>query len=90
MAARAAGAMPPGFRIEMDADTKQLSDGSLFGGSPGRVMRLTAAGTAALAELQDGPVRSAAAGQLARRLTDGGLAHPVPPSDTAAPLRRPA
>jgi len=76
-------ATPAGFRVDLDAGTKQLGDGSLFGGSPGRIMRLTAAGTAALAELQRGPVRSAAAGQLARRLTDGGLAHPVP-SDAAA------
>lgn len=70
-------ALPAGLRVELDQDTKRLSDGSLFGGSPARVMRLTPAGTAALAELQAGPVRSAAAGQLARRLTDAGLAHPV-------------
>ena len=70
-------ALPLGLRIELDQDTKRLGDGSLFGGSPARVMRLTPAGTAALAELQAGPVRSAAAGQLARRLTDAGLAHPV-------------
>jgi mycofactocin glycosyltransferase len=85
MAARTAAELPTGFGIEMDADTKQLSDGSLFGGSPGRVMRLTAAGAAALAELRSGPVQSAAAGLLARRLTDGGLAHPVPPPDAAHP-----
>jgi mycofactocin glycosyltransferase len=72
-----AAALPAGLRIEFDQDTKQLSDGSLFGGSPARVMRLTPAGTAALAELRAGPVRSAPAGVLARRLTDAGLAHPV-------------
>jgi len=82
-AAPAAGALPTGFGIEMDAGTKHLSDGSLFGGSPGRVMRLTTAGAAALAELQNGPVQSAAAGLLARRLTDGGLANPVPPPEAA-------
>jgi mycofactocin system glycosyltransferase len=70
-------ALPAGLRIELDQDTKQLGDGSLFGGSPARVMRLTPAGTAALAELRTGPVRSAAAGVLGRRLTDAGLAHPV-------------
>jgi mycofactocin system glycosyltransferase len=75
--------LPAGFLVELDAGTKQLSDGSLFGGSPGRVMRLTPAGAAALEELRTEPVRSAAAGQLARRLTDGGLAHPIPPPDTA-------
>ena len=79
-ASNAAGslpALPMGLRIELDQDTKRLGDGSLFGGSPARVMRLTPAGTTALAELQAGPVCSAAAGQLARRLTDAGLAHPV-------------
>src|SRR5215469_18960768 len=78
--ASAALPLPTGFTVEMDPDTKQLSDGSLFGGSPARVLRLTAAGDRALAELRAGPVRSARAGVLARRLTDAGLAHPVPPS----------
>ena len=76
----AAAPLPAGFRIELDAATRQLSDGSLFGGSPARAMRLTAAGHTALQELRDGPVGSAAAGVLARRLTDAGLAHPVPPA----------
>jgi mycofactocin glycosyltransferase len=79
-------ATPAGFRVDLDAGTRQLSDGSLFGGSPGRIMRLTPAGAAALAELQNGPVRSPAAGQLARRLTDGGLAHPVPSDGATAVL----
>jgi mycofactocin system glycosyltransferase len=78
--------LPAGFRIELDAATRQLGDGSLFGGSPARAMRLTAAGEAALRELQAGPVSSAASGVLARRLTDAGLAHPVPPP-AAASLR---
>jgi mycofactocin glycosyltransferase len=82
--AGAVAALPRGFRIELDQDTKELGDGSLFGGSPARIMRLTPAGTAALAELRTGPVRSAAAGQLARRLTDAGLAHPVPPDHGTA------
>ncbi len=71
--------LPRGFRIELDPGTKKLTVDSLFGGSPARVMRLTPAGVAALADLEAGPVRTAAAGQLARRLTDAGLAHPVPP-----------
>jgi mycofactocin glycosyltransferase len=69
--------LPCGFGVTLDAATKQLSDGSLFGGSPARVLRLTAAGQRALAELQAGPVRSGAAAVLARRLTDAGIAHPV-------------
>jgi mycofactocin glycosyltransferase len=72
--------LPRGFAVRLDADTKRLSDGTLFGGSPARALRLTAAGSRALAELLDGPVRSAAAGTLARRLTDAGLAYPVPPA----------
>jgi mycofactocin glycosyltransferase len=71
--------LPRGFSINLDADTKRLSDGTLFGGSPARAMRLTPAGSRALGELLDGPIRSGGAGTLARRLTDAGLAHPVPP-----------
>ena len=76
--------LPSGFRIEFDQGTKQLGDGSLFGGSPARVLKLTPAGQAALAELRAGPVSSAASATLARRLTDAGLAHPVPPPAAAA------
>jgi mycofactocin glycosyltransferase len=76
--------LPRGFSIDLDADTKRLSDGTLFGGSPARAMRLTPAGSRALGELLDGPIRSGGAATLARRLTDAGLAHPVPPS-TAGP-----
>ncbi|HEY3464723.1 MAG TPA: mycofactocin biosynthesis glycosyltransferase MftF [Amycolatopsis sp.] len=71
--------LPRGFRVTPDQDTKQLTAELLFGGSPARVLRLTEAGQAAWRELADGPVASAAAGVLARRLTDAGLAHPVPP-----------
>ncbi len=77
--AGAVAPLPDGFGLKLDPGTRQLSDGSLFGGSPARVLRLTAAGAQALAELRAGPVRSAAAGLLARRLTDAGMAHPVPP-----------
>jgi mycofactocin glycosyltransferase len=76
--------LPRGFSIALDADTKRLSDGTLFGGSPARAMRLTPAGSLALAELLAGPIRSAGAGTLARRLTDAGLAHPVPPDGAGA------
>ena len=72
--------LPAGFGVELDPDTKKLSDGSLFGGSPARVLRLTPAGHRALAELRTGSVRSARTGVLARRLTDAGLAHPIPPA----------
>ena len=73
-------ALPVGFRIAFDPDTKQLDGTTLFGGSPARVMRLSPAGVTALAELRDGAIRSTSAAILARRLTDAGLAHPLPPA----------
>ena len=80
--------LPDGFGIVFDAETVFVGEDVLFGGSPPRLMRLNAAGVAALRELRDGaPVRSAAAGRLARRLTDTGIAHPRPP---AAPVPGPA
>jgi mycofactocin system glycosyltransferase len=77
--------LPAGFAIVIDADTKQLDRTTLFGGSPARVMRLSASGAAAWQELRAGPVRSRPAAALARRLTDAGLAHPRPPA-TIEPL----
>jgi glycosyltransferase involved in cell wall biosynthesis len=64
--------------VVIDPATKQLDTGTLFGGAPARVLRLSRTGRTALAELRAGPVRSAAAGRLARKLTDAGLAHPRP------------
>lgn len=77
--------LPGGFRVVLDPGTRQLTEDLLFGGSPGRVLRLTAAGRSAWRELLDGPLRSPAAGALARRLTDAGLAHPCPPPPAGAP-----
>ena len=77
--------LPAGFRVVIDPGTKQLDEDTLFGGAPARVLRLSRAGRAALAELRSGPVRSAAAGRLARKLTDAGLAHPRPPDLAAQP-----
>jgi mycofactocin system glycosyltransferase len=70
--------IPLGFRVEVDDEVTPLSSGGWFGGRPGRVMRLTDAGAAAWEELRSGPIRSRRAGLLARRLTDAGIAHPVP------------
>jgi mycofactocin system glycosyltransferase len=70
--------MPLGLPIELDADTRQLADDLLFGGSPTRVLRLSATGIKAFTELQAGIVRTAAGARLARALTDAGLAHPRP------------
>ena len=71
--------LPDGFRVTLDPGTKQLTDTLWFGGTPARVLRLSASGQTAWAGLTDGPVNSPATGTLARRFTDAGLAHPVPP-----------
>ena len=70
--------LPAGFSIVFDPQTQFVGADVLFGGSPPRLLRLNPAGQRALAELRRGPVRSAAAGKLARRLTDTGIAHPPP------------
>jgi mycofactocin system glycosyltransferase len=72
----------------MDPDTRRTDGGRvLIGGSPLRILRLTVAGAVAVEGLIAGePVGEAPTRQwLARRLLDGGLAHPRP-----APLREPA
>ena len=83
--AAAARALPAGFGVALDPGTRQPAEDILFGGAPARVLRLSRAGRAALAELRAGPVRSDAAGRLARRLTDAGLAHPRPPQLSSRP-----
>jgi mycofactocin system glycosyltransferase len=72
--------MPAGFGLTLDVSAKQLRDDLWFGGSPPRVLRLTESGRRAWDELRDGRVASPASAVLARRLTDAGLAHPVPPT----------
>jgi len=71
--------LPVGFRITLDRGTRELARGVWSGGSPARVVRLTEAGSAVWRRLSAGGIDSAAAGTLARRLTDAGLAHPCPP-----------
>ena len=73
--------LPAGMRLALDPSVRRYRDGHvLVGGRPLRAMRLSPAGRAALEALQtpngDAPP---AARQLARRLTDAGLAHPRPP-----------
>ena len=82
---RVVAALPTGFGVVIDPGTKQLDRVTLFGGAPARVLRLSRAGRTALAELRAGPVRGAAAGRLARKLTDAGLAHPRPPELASRP-----
>jgi mycofactocin glycosyltransferase len=73
---RASAGIPAGMTVGIDTGTRELTPDVLFGGSPARVLRLSATGVSALAELRAGPVASAAGAVLARRLTDTGLAHP--------------
>ena len=82
--------LPEGFGVAFDADTQFVGSDVLFGGTPPRLMRLNVAGVRALAELRGGPVGSADAGRLARRLTDAGLAHPRPPAVLSSAESRPA
>jgi mycofactocin system glycosyltransferase len=72
--------LPEGFRIVLDGATRQLAHDLWTGGSPRRVLRLTDRGQAAWRELSEGPVATRAGAALARRLTDTGLAHPMPPA----------
>jgi mycofactocin system glycosyltransferase len=80
-----AAPLPLGFAVALDEGSRPLSSGGWFGGSPGRVVRLTGAGAQAWDELRVGPVGSRSTGRLARRLTDAGIAHPVPPPATGRP-----
>jgi mycofactocin glycosyltransferase len=76
--------LPAGTVVRLDPGTQRLTDDVLFGGSPPRILRLSPAGQRALAQLEAGPVASAAAAALARRLTDANMAHPVLPAAAAS------
>ncbi|HEV7861180.1 MAG TPA: mycofactocin biosynthesis glycosyltransferase MftF, partial [Acidimicrobiia bacterium] len=82
------GPLPDGFRIELDPGVRSIGDGPvLVGGAPIRLLRLTPAGRELVDRLVAGePVpHSPAAQGLTRRLLDGGLAHPRPPTPTSRP-----
>jgi mycofactocin glycosyltransferase len=72
------------MRLTLDRSVRQRA-GTLTGGSPKRVMRLTAAGWQALRALERGDGTSAATRALGRRLLDAGLAHPRPERRDALP-----
>jgi mycofactocin system glycosyltransferase len=77
--------VPEGFRVRPDSSTRLLAGGArlgggavLVGGSPTRVLRLTASGARQVEGWLDGnPIgQSAAARRLARKLLDRGIVHP--------------
>jgi mycofactocin system glycosyltransferase len=68
--------LPIGMPVSLDPETVTRPDGTLFGGSPGRVFRLNPAAQKAFAELKAGAVRTAAGAALGRRFSDAGLIHP--------------
>ena len=79
--------LPEGLALGLDPGVRRIEGGTvLVGGAPLRLLRLTAAGARIVDRIDAGePVPpGAAATRLARRLLDGGLAHPcvdavVPP-----------
>jgi mycofactocin glycosyltransferase len=97
--------VPAGFRLRPDPGLRIRQQGAvLLGGSPLRLLKLGPRATAQVRAWWEGePVPGRpAAGRLARRLLDAGMAHPVPPAgppqedvtvvipvrDRAAELRR--
>ncbi len=70
--------MPEGAALVIDRGTRELEGGRLVGGTPRRMLRLSAAGRTAWADLRSGAIASPSGGLLARRLVDAGLAHPRP------------
>jgi len=70
--------LPAGSRLILDGSVRRLDGGRLLaGGFPGRLLRLTAGGAAALAALLEGSPTTTAQRLLGRRLVDAGMAHPV-------------
>ncbi|MFI7006583.1 mycofactocin biosynthesis glycosyltransferase MftF [Streptomyces sp. NPDC050145] len=80
--------LPAAFRLRPDPGLRLLRGGRvLLGGSPYRLMRLTARAVPVVSAWLDGkPVGGGrAAGLLARRLVQAGMMHPGPPSEAPRP-----
>jgi mycofactocin system glycosyltransferase len=77
--------LPQGWTVVADRATRWSADGTcVYGGSPWRMLRLTGEGAALTRRLLAGAtVDDVASAAMARRLTDSGLAHPVPPAGAA-------
>jgi len=73
--------LPEGVPVVLDGGVRTAQGGRmLIGGAPVRVVRLSAAGARAVGRWRAGAAPAGAAERaLARRLVDGGLAHPLPP-----------
>jgi mycofactocin system glycosyltransferase len=73
----------PAWRLVLDPATRRTDGGrTLIGGAPLRILRLSERGRRWLDDVSAGEPLPAGDGSaaLARRLVDGGLAHPVPPA----------
>jgi mycofactocin glycosyltransferase len=75
------------LRVALDSSVRRFGAGRLLvGGTPARVLRLTSQGAATVRALLDGTPVDAAGERLARRLVDGGLAHPRPERNDVASI----
>ena len=79
--------LPEGFGIRLDPEVNCSTDGrTLVGGSPMRLLHLSEHAANLLAGLRAGaPATGRAARRLGRRLSEAGLAHPVPPPGGPGP-----
>ena len=73
--------MPDGFVVRLDPRVRRRPDGALLGGSPLRLLRLSARARTLLSGDRL-VVRDAATAELAGRLLDAGLAAPDLPDRT--------
>ena len=74
--------LPTGFGLRLDPSVRLFDGGrTMLGGSPRRLLRLSAGASARVGAWKHGAhPATEAERRLARRLVDAGLAHPVPPS----------
>ncbi len=79
--------LPAGARLRLDSTVRRFDRGrTLLGGSPLRVLRLSAAGAAVVDGWAAGePVAVGAEQRLARRIVDAGIAHPTFPGGRYGP-----
>jgi len=72
--------LAPGFHLVLDPSVRIFAAGTvLVGGHPGRILKLAAAGPAAIAALTGRGPLTTAHRELGQRLVEAGMAHPIPP-----------